>query len=85
MSGSIPFSIAAASTKVLKVEPACRADCEVRLNWLWAFPGITAVIARMKPVPGSTETIAAAGSSGWSSVWRIAPFASTWSFGSIVV
>jgi hypothetical protein len=69
----------------LNVEPAWRADCEVRLNWLCAFPGITAVIARMNPVPGSTDTIAAAGSSCWSSVWRIEPFASNWSFGSIVV
>ena len=69
----------------MNVEPAWRADCEVRLNSLCLFPGITAVIARIAPVPGVTETIAAAGSSDSSSVSRIAEFASTWSFGSIVV
>ena len=65
MSGLIPFSIAEASTNALNVEPAWRADCEVRLNWFFVLPGMTAVIARIAPVPGSTETIAAAGSS-----WR---------------
>ena len=57
----MPFSIAAASTNVLKVEPAWRVDCATRLNWL-PFVLTTAVIARIAPVPGSTETIAAAGS-----------------------
>ena len=85
MSGSIPFSIAEASTNVLNVEPACRADCDVRLNSLCLFPGITAVIVVIAPVPGTTETIAAAGSFGSFNVWWMAAFASYWSFGSIVV
>ncbi len=37
------------------------------------------------PVPGTTETIAAAGSFGSFSVWWMAAFASYWSFGLIVV
>ena len=85
MSGSIPCSIAEASTKALNVEPAWRADCAARLNWFVVLPGITAVIARIAPVPGSTETIAAAGSSCRLSVSRIALFAARWSRGSIVV
>src|SRR5437899_5963395 len=58
---SSPLSIADASTNVLNVDPAWRADCAARLNWLPALR-TTVVIARIAPVPGSTETIAAAGS-----------------------
>ena len=64
MSGSIPFSIAAASTNVLNVDPGWRRACESRLNWLLLRPGTTAVIARMAPFAGSIEITAAAGSSG---------------------
>ena len=46
---------------------------------------MTAVIARIAPVPGSTETIAAAGSSWRLSVSLIALFAAAWKRGSIVV
>ena len=56
-----PARSPAASTNVLKVEPACRVDCATRLNWL-PFVRTTAVMARIAPVPGSTETIAEAGS-----------------------
>ena len=49
------MSIAAASTKVLKVEPGCRRACESRLNWLFDGPGMTAVIARIAPFAGSIE------------------------------
>jgi hypothetical protein len=59
----MPCSIAEASTNALNVEPASRADCAARLNWFLLLPGMTAVIALIAPVPGSTETIAAAGSS----------------------
>ena len=69
----------------MNVEPAWRADWEVRLNWFVRFPGMTAVIALIAPVPGSTDTIAAAGSSWRFSVSLIALFASAWKRGSIVV
>ena len=80
----MPFSIAAASTKVLKVEPACRVDCATRLNWL-PFVLTTAVIARIAPVPGSTETIAAAGSVLYGRTSLIAFLARYCSRGSMVV
>ena len=64
----MPFSIAAARTNVLNVEPGCRRACESRLNWLLLRPGITAVIARMAPFAGSIEITAAAGSAGSVSV-----------------
>ena len=51
----MPFSIAEASTNVLNVEPAWRVDCDARLNWL-PFVRTTASIARIAPVPGSTDT-----------------------------
>ena len=85
MSGSIPRSIAEASTKALNVEPAWRVDCAARLNWFFVLPGMTAVIARIAPVPGSTETMAAAGSLRYGSVWRMALFAARWRPGSMVV
>jgi len=68
----------------LNVEPAWRADWAARLNW---FPALrtTAVIARIAPVPGSTETIAEAGSVRFGSTSRIALFASRCRRGSIVV
>ena len=50
------------STNVLNVDPGWRRACESRLNWLLLRPGITAAIARIAPVAGSIETIAAAGS-----------------------
>ena len=50
--GRCPFSIAAASTNALNVDPAWRADCAARLNWFFVLPGMTAVIARIAPVPG---------------------------------
>ena len=60
--GSIPRSTAAVSTNVLKVDPGWRRACERRLNWLFVLPGTIAVIARMAPLAGSMDTIAAAGS-----------------------
>ena len=80
----MPFSIADASTNVLNVEPAWRADCAARLNWLLGLR-TTAVIARIAPVPGSTETIAAAGSVRYGRMSRIALIALRCSRGSIVV
>ena len=68
----MPFSTAAARTKVLNVEPGCRLACERRLNWLFARPGTIAVIARIDPLAGSMEMSAAAGSFGAVSVPRIA-------------
>ena len=59
----MPSLIAAASTKVLKVEPGCRRAWATRLNWLPVRPGVTAVMARMAPLAGLIETTAAAGSS----------------------
>ena len=81
----IPFSIAAASTNVLNVEPDCRRACESRLNWFLLFPGVTAVMARMAPFFGLIEMIAAAGSSFSYSVSAIAFRAARWKRGSIVV
>jgi hypothetical protein len=80
----MPFSIAEASTNVLNVDPAWRADWAARLNWLPLFR-TRAVIARIAPVPGWTETIAAAGSLLYGRMSRIALFASRCSRGSIVV
>ena len=62
VSGLIPMLTAAASTNILKVEPACRFACATRLNWLPSLPGVTAVIALIAPVAGSIETRADAGS-----------------------
>jgi hypothetical protein len=58
----MPCSIAVASTNALNVDPGCRRASAMRLNWLCARPGETAVIARMAPVAGSIATTAAAGS-----------------------
>jgi hypothetical protein len=55
------------------------------LNWLFARPGTIALIARMAPVAGSIEMIAAAGSSGAVSVLLIARRASCCQCGWIVV
>ena len=85
MSGFAPCSIAAASTKVLNVEPACRFACERRLNWFRFMLGVTAVMARMAPLAGLIEMTAAAGSSFSYSVSRIAFCASRWKRGSMVV
>ena len=81
----MPFSIAAARTKVLNVEPGWRRACESRLNWLLLRPGITAAIARMAPFAGSIEITAAAGSAGSVSVFRIASWAAFCQRGTIVV
>ena len=45
---------------------------------MFFFPGTTAVIARMAPFRGLIETIADAGSSGWSRVSLIDSIASRW-------
>ena len=74
----MPCSTAAASTKVLNVEPGWRRACERRLNWFFGRFGTTAAIARIAPVRGLIEMSAAAGSSGSSSVSRIAVSASRW-------
>ena len=74
----MPRCTAAASTNVLKVEPGWRRACESRLNWLFRRPGITAAMARMAPVAGSIETIAAAGSVRSFRIDRIACSASRW-------
>jgi hypothetical protein len=85
VAGLIPFSTAAARTKVLNVEPDWRRACDSRLNWFFLFPGITAVIARMAPFFGLIEITPAAGSSLRYSVSRIAFWAACWKRGSIVV
>ena len=50
------------SAIVLNVDPGWRAPLVTKLNWLPVVPGVTAVIARIAPVRGSMDTIAAAGS-----------------------
>src|SRR5512134_2134054 len=70
--GLMPSAIAAASTNVLNVEPACRRASDARLNWLPFFPGVTATIALMRPFAGSIATSAAAGSSRYGNVSTIA-------------
>ena len=77
LSGSIPSSTAAASTNILKVDPAWRFACATRLNWLPEVPGVTAAIALIAPVAGSIETRAEAGSVGAESVSMIAFRAAT--------
>jgi hypothetical protein len=62
-----------------KVNPDWRVDCAAKLNWFVVLPG-TAVIARIAPILGSTETIAAAGSSRGQSCESL--FAARWSLGS---
>jgi hypothetical protein len=76
--------MAEARTNVLNVDPGCRADCAARLNWLFAFR-TTAVIALIAPVPGSIETIAAAGSVRYGRMSLIALIAFRCRRGSIVV
>ena len=76
--GLTPWRIASVSTKVLNDDPACRRPCAAMLNWMFFFPGTTAVIALMAPFFGSIETIAEAGSPLWLSVVLMALTASRW-------
>jgi hypothetical protein len=85
VSGLMPSRMASVRTKVLNDEPACRRPCAARLNWLFFFPGISAVIARIAPFFGLIETSAEAGSVFRFSVLCMAWVASFWNFGTIVV
>ena len=76
----------------MKVDPGWRVDWAARLIWLarprmrfFEFAGTTDVIARMAPVPGWIETIAAAGSSRYGRIVRMARVAARWRRGTIVV
>ena len=85
MKGSSPWATAVVSAIVLNVEPGCRAPLVTKLNWLPVFPGVTAVIARIAPLLGSMETIAAAGSVGRSSTCVTATVAARCRPGRMVV
>ena len=60
--GLIPWEIAVVSTIVLNVDPGCRRAEEAKFTWFFGLPGLTSVIARIAPLRGLIETIAAAGS-----------------------
>ncbi len=77
MNGSRPRSIAAASTNVLKVEPASFRPWTARLNSI-CLPRTRDSIALIAPVFGSIETSAEAGSPLRSRVVSIAFRASFW-------
>ena len=81
----IPCEIAVVRTIVLKVDPGCRRADEAKFTWFLGFPGLTSVIARIAPLCGLIETIAAAGSLEYGSVRLIASSANRCRRGSIVV
>ncbi len=58
----MPCEIAVVSTIVLNVDPGWRRADDAKLTWFLGFPGLTSVIARIAPLLGLIETIAAAGS-----------------------
>src|SRR6266496_2872101 len=60
VAGLIPCETAVASTRVLNVDPGCRCALERKLTWFFGLPGVTSVIARIAPVAGLIEMIAAA-------------------------
>src|SRR6059058_2075100 len=62
VAGLIPCDTAVVSTIVLNVDPAWRCADERKLTWFFEFPGVTSVIARIAPLAGLIDTIAAAGS-----------------------
>src|SRR6266576_6823382 len=68
----MPCEIAVVSTIVLNVDPGWRRADEAKFTWFLGFPGLTSVIARIAPLLGLIETIAAAGSDESGSVRLIA-------------
>ena len=81
----MPSEIAVVSTIVLNVEPGCRRADEAKLTWFFGLPGLAPVIARIAPLAGLIETIAAAGSVEYGRVLLIASSANRCSRGSMVV
>src|SRR5205823_5102600 len=59
VAGLIPCETAVVSTIVLNVEPACLCAEDRKLTWFFELPGVTSVIARIAPLDGLIETIAA--------------------------
>ncbi len=60
--GLSPWEIAVVSTIDLNVDPGCRRAEEAKFTWFFGFPGLASVMARIAPLTGLIETIAAAGS-----------------------
>src|SRR2546426_11045329 len=81
----MPCEIAVVSTIVLKVDPGWRRADDAKFTWFLGLPGLTSVIARIAPLLGLIETIAAAGSDESGSVRLIALSAIRCSRGSMVV
>src|SRR5438093_8070685 len=81
----MPCEIAVVSTIVLNVDPGWRRADDAKLTWFWGLPGLTSVIARIAPLLGLIETIAAAGSDASGSVRLIAARAIRCRRGSMVV
>jgi hypothetical protein len=69
----------------LNVDPGWRRADDAKFTWFLGFPGLSSVIARIAPLCGLIETIAAAGSLEYGSVRLIASSANLWRRGSIVV
>ena len=70
--GLMPSEIAVVSTIVLKVDPGWRRADDAKFTCVLGFPGLTSVIARIAPLLGLIETMAAAGSVEAGSVLLIA-------------
>src|SRR5205814_9598431 len=85
VAGLSPSEIAVARANILNVHPGWRRADEAKLTWFFGLPGLASVIARIAPLAGLIETIAAAGSDLYGNVLLIAASANRCRRGSIVV